>query len=267
MFAKIAFCAVYFIIMAKKKKRGRAASQQASGQKAAKEVPFNNPFMGLKKDFVAAAEPSKKPTPEQKPAKAEPRDEEDLFAQAMQQVTPITRRKGKQIHLKPGEKPTPGTEQIVDENLEVLAQMAELISGGGDFDLRLTDEFVKGARPGVGPELLERLSQGEFPVQHYLDLHGLGKEQALAEVEKFLTRCATKGLRHVLIVHGKGLRSPMGEPILKNALAKALSQKRMQKRVLAFCTAQPVDGGAGAMYVLLRKWSGPTGTYPRAWRP
>ena len=214
LIANITPCAVCFNIMAKKKKKARSGAG-AGGPKPAKETPFNNPFRDMKKDLEAAAEPAPKPAPVPKPQEAEPADDGTLFAQAMQEVVPLRRRKGRQIDLKPGEKPAPGPEQAVDEDLEVLAQMADLISGGGDFDLRLTDEYVQGARPGVGPELLQRLSQGEFPVQHYLDLHGLGEDQALAEVEKFLTRCATKGLRHVLIVHGKGLRSPLGEPVLK----------------------------------------------------
>jgi DNA-nicking Smr family endonuclease len=62
-----------------------------------------------------------------------------------------------------------------------------------------------------------------------------------------------------LIVHGKGTGSPEGLPVLKATLARALTHKRLGKRVLAFCTARPVDGGAGAMYVLLRKWQGPWG--------
>jgi DNA-nicking Smr family endonuclease len=45
--------------------------------------------------------------------------------------------------------------------------------------------------------------------------------------------------------------------VIKNALAKVLTHKRLLKRVLAFCTAKQIDGGAGAMYVLLRKWQKP----------
>jgi len=250
----------YLDSMAKKKKRREAASP--AGQKPAKAEPFNNPFVGMKKDLLSAATP---PAPARVPRPASapeppPASDQDLFAQAMEGVAPLAERSRRQAPLTPDKKP-PRLVNPMDEDLEVLAHMADLISGGGEFDLRLTDEFVQGSSPAVGPELLERLSQGAFPIQDYLDLHGLGVEPALAQAEKFLGGCATRGLRHVLIVHGKGLGSPLGEPVLKKALAQALSQKRMQKRVLAFCTARPVDGGAGAMYVLLRKWAGPTGPY------
>jgi len=246
--------------MAKKKKRREPAPPGA--QKPAKVEPFNNPFLGLKKELLSAAAPpapAKAPEPVAAP-EASPASDQELFAQAMQGIAPLAGRPGRRAPLKTGDKP-PRLDNPLDEDLEVLAQMADLISGGGEFDLRLTDEFVQGASPAVGPELLERLSQGAFPIQDYLDLHGLGVEQALAQAERYLGDCAARGLRHVLIVHGKGLGSPLGEPVLKKALAQALSQKRMQKRVLAFCTARPVDGGAGAMYVLLRKWAGPTGPY------
>jgi DNA-nicking Smr family endonuclease len=42
-------------------------------------------------------------------------------------------------------------------------------------------------------------------------------------------------------------------PVLKNALVGWLSHGRLSRFVLAFCSARPVDGGAGAIYVLLRR--------------
>lgn len=59
--------------------------------------------------------------------------------------------------------------------------------------------------------------------------------------------------RCVLLIHGRGLNSPDRVPVLKNALVGWLTRGRLAKRVLAFATARPVDGGAGALYVLLRK--------------
>ena len=61
------------------------------------------------------------------------------------------------------------------------------------------------------------------------------------------------GKRCVLIVHGRGLNSPDQIPVLKESLRVWLGQKRTGKTVLAFATARPQDGGAGAVYVLLRR--------------
>jgi DNA-nicking Smr family endonuclease len=234
--------------MAKKKKTAPPTPP------APKPTPFNAPFAGLKKAFAPEAPPAPPPPPEPPPPPPEP-DEEELFSQAMAAVQPMT--KGKPVLEPQAEPPRPYLSQAPNEDLEVLAQLADLVSGGGEFDLRYSDGYVQGALPGVGPELCERLGRGEFPVQDYLDLHGLGHDDALIAVEEFLVRSIAKGLRHVLIVHGKGTGSPDGVPVLKRALATRLTHKRLQKRVLAFCTAKGVDGGEGAMYVLLRKWRGP----------
>ena len=58
------------------------------------------------------------------------------------------------------------------------------------------------------------------------------------------------GARHVRIIHGKGHHTPTGVSILKKMVAQSLTQLPF---VLAFCSAQPKDGGAGAVYVFLKK--------------
>ena len=76
------------------------------------------------------------------------------------------------------------------------------------------------------------------------------------EYERFLRHSRTLGYRSVLIVHGRGLGSQGQEPVLKKAVVGWLSKKSFRSRVLGFCTARPVDGGAGALYVLLTRWRG-----------
>jgi DNA-nicking Smr family endonuclease len=55
------------------------------------------------------------------------------------------------------------------------------------------------------------------------------------------------------VVHGRGLHSKDQLPVLKEALRTWLSTARFARHVLAFATARPADGGAGAVYVLLRR--------------
>ena len=57
----------------------------------------------------------------------------------------------------------------------------------------------------------------------------------------------------MLLVHGRGLHSKDQVPVLKEALRSWLATARFGRHVLAFATARPADGGAGAIYVLLRQ--------------
>ena len=57
----------------------------------------------------------------------------------------------------------------------------------------------------------------------------------------------------MLIVHGRGLHSKDQIPVLKDALRSWLERGPVARAVLAFTTARPHDGGAGAVYVLLRR--------------
>ena len=72
-------------------------------------------------------------------------------------------------------------------------------------------------------------------------------------VDRFLTDSVRAGLRCVLIVHGRGLNSKDQTPVLKERLKSWLARGRPARVVLAFTTARPCDGGAGALYVLLRR--------------
>jgi DNA-nicking Smr family endonuclease len=104
---------------------------------------------------------------------------------------------------------------------------------------------------GVDRRLAERLKRGRLPIQSSLDLHGLTQAEAHAAVEGFIARAADRGLRTVLIVTGKGRRD--GGGILKTALPRWLNEASLRGHVLALAEARPEHGGAGALYVLLRR--------------
>jgi DNA-nicking Smr family endonuclease len=142
---------------------------------------------------------------------------------------------------------------IVSEEAEVLAALSDLVSGVGVFDLTETDEYVEGARVGLDPRLLSRLRRAEFAVQDHIDLHGMIQPDAKRALQEFVLKCSVRGMRTVLVVHGRGLGSPGGRPVLKHAAAQWLSHGEIGAHVHAFATAKAQDGGAGAMYVLLRR--------------
>jgi len=97
----------------------------------------------------------------------------------------------------------------------------------------------------------EKLRLGNNPIEHTLDLHGMTVDHARNALLRFLGECEAAGIRHVIIVHGKGFRSK-DKPVIKSMVNRWL---RATKTVLAFHSAQPKDGGTGAVYVLLKKFS------------
>jgi len=102
---------------------------------------------------------------------------------------------------------------------------------------------------GVRDTVLRRLRRGLYPVEDQLDLHGLTQAQARALLADFLDGARAGGLHCVRIVHGKGMRSGSRGAVLKSAVDTWL---RRHPDVAAFVSARPIDGGTGAVYVLLR---------------
>ena len=104
-------------------------------------------------------------------------------------------------------------------------------------------------RAGVRTQVMRRLRRGLYPIDDQLDLHGLDQTAARNELAEFIARSRDAGCRCVRIIHGKGYRSGARGPVLKTAANLWL---RRHLDVMAFVSARAIDGGAGAMYVLLR---------------
>lgn len=149
--------------------------------------------------------------------------------------------------------PRAAPETFWHPDLEAVDELRAIVSGDAPFDLSDSDEFIEGRIAGLDPSLVRKLRRGEFAVQGHVDLHGMKRDEAKLEVERFLRSSRNAGKRCVLVVHGRGLHSKDQLPVLKDALKSWLSTARFARHVLAFATALPVDGGAGAVYVLLRR--------------
>ena len=120
---------------------------------------------------------------------------------------------------------------------------------GTSVDPRLAggDELVF-HRPQVQPRVLRRLRRGEYRVEREIDLHGLTAAEAKHALREFLIEALESRVRCVRVVHGKGLRSGHRGPVLKATVSSVL---RRTGAVLAYVSARSVDGGTGAVYVLL----------------
>lgn len=120
-----------------------------------------------------------------------------------------------------------------------------------DFDPAVMEvgEELSYLRDGYPPKLLKQLKRGQFSVQDEIDLHQMNAATAQATIAEFLAEARHHGMRCVRIVHGKGLRSRAAGPVLK-----ALTDRLLRRRddVVAFASARPMQGGTGAVVVLLK---------------
>ena len=166
----------------------------------------------------------------------------------MQGVKPLDRERN-YVPISHSARPRP----LRDDDMEALAELADLVEGRAYFDITNSDEFIEGIAHGLDRRLLRKLRRGRFSVQSHIDLHGRTRQEAREILPRFIADCRQKQQRCVLIVHGRGLNSKDQIPVLKESLKVWLTRGSISRSVLAFCTARPSDGGAGAVYVLLRK--------------
>lgn len=101
----------------------------------------------------------------------------------------------------------------------------------------------------VSPRVLQRLRRGQYAAQDEIDLHYHDAAGAEALLRRFLNDAGRQGHGCVRIVHGKGLHSESGVPVLKNLVDRVLRQRA---DVLAFHSAPVAQGGNGAVLVLLK---------------
>ena len=104
----------------------------------------------------------------------------------------------------------------------------------------------------VDTRSLDRLRRGQLRPEGRLDLHGMTQAQAHGALDAFIPRARDAGKRCVIVITGKGSVSA-GGGVLRNAVPGWLNAPSLRPMVLAFAEAIPRHGGAGALYVLLRR--------------
>ncbi|MCB5202175.1 Smr/MutS family protein [Neorhizobium sp. T786] len=97
-----------------------------------------------------------------------------------------------------------------------------------------------------------KLAKGRLPIEARIDLHGLFQDEAHDLLLDFLFRAHDRGLRHVLVITGKG--SSMGsEGALRRAVPLWLSKPDFRFLVSSYEWAARHHGGEGALYVRLSR--------------
>ncbi|MGA2840137.1 MAG: Smr/MutS family protein [Steroidobacteraceae bacterium] len=190
------------------------------------------------------------------PSATAPATEDALaFRAAVRDVKPLAHVPSAQGLAKPKPRARLRKGDAVTKNLEAAMPLIETPMLDTSGVLAPAESGIAGGdalafqRPGVRTQVVRRLRRGLIPIEDELDLHGLSQTAAREQLAEFLEYSRTAGRRCVRIIHGKGYRSGARGPVLKMAVDLWL---RRHSDVMAFTSARAIDGGTGAVYVLLR---------------
>ena len=148
------------------------------------------------------------------------------------------------VHQTPKPRPIPHQANLDKER--VLEELS--VSFIEDEEMQIGDTLSY-MQPGVQKQVFRKLKRGQYSIEDELDLHGLTKVEAEEQLNKFFFDVRNRGIRCVRIIHGKGYGSTNKGPVIKPLVNRWLRQR---SEILAFCSARPVDGGTGAVYVLVK---------------
>jgi DNA-nicking Smr family endonuclease len=172
--------------------------------------------------------------------------ETEVFRAAVRDVTPLAHAPGAAGLVKP--KPNPRRRKAAASAVDSLDEIMPLVGPLSAHEVT-GEGALSFQRAGVRTQVMRRLRRGLYPIDDELDLHGLNQTAARNQLADFIARSRDGGSRCVRIVHGKGYRSGARGPVLKTAVNLWL---RRHSDVMGFVSARTIDGGAGAVYVLLR---------------
>lgn len=171
-------------------------------------------------------------------------DDLDDFHEAMKDVAPL---KPSDTKVAPAKPQQPTLAQLAQR------QAAAAVPVTDSNPLTLPDavtpcdpDDIGGQRKdGVQTGVYRKLRLGQYDIRLALDLHRTTLTEARIKVHQFLEQAHQQAARCVLITHGKG----------RNAAMKSHTWHWLDEHplVLAWHSAIPRHGGAGATYVLLRK--------------
>jgi DNA-nicking Smr family endonuclease len=106
-----------------------------------------------------------------------------------------------------------------------------------------------------------QLDKGRLEVEARLDLHGMHQRDAHAQLRRFLKTAQARGLKHVLVITGKGADQAASKSfyeedergVLRNAVPHWLAEPEFAALVVSLSPAPRRLGGDGALYVRLRR--------------
>ncbi|NRP69199.1 putative DNA endonuclease SmrA [Ensifer psoraleae] len=100
-----------------------------------------------------------------------------------------------------------------------------------------------------------KLSKGRLALEARIDLHGMIQSEAHGLLLQFLLKAHERGLRHVLVITGKGT-SLGSDGALKRAVPLWFSLPEFRSLISSYEPAARNHGGEGALYVRLARAKG-----------
>jgi DNA-nicking Smr family endonuclease len=105
---------------------------------------------------------------------------------------------------------------------------------------------------------IRMIASGRADIDARLDLHGMYQDEAYRALRIFLATSQVRGARIVLIITGKGKTNLPGAEdreigVLRRLVPMWLREAELRQAVVAFGPSDARHGGAGALYVQLRK--------------
>jgi DNA-nicking Smr family endonuclease len=101
----------------------------------------------------------------------------------------------------------------------------------------------------------QKIVRGRVEIDARIDLHGMKQREAKERLAAFLHRAQAQGKSLVLVITGKGTAAPHGAErgVLRRAVPLWLALPELRPLVIGFEEAAPSHGGAGALYVRIRR--------------
>ncbi len=145
-------------------------------------------------------------------------------------------------------------EEIVAKEVELRHDKVQTVT----FDVMKSGRSVaKDDFSQMDGSLAKRFKREEYRAEAVLDLHGVTEKAAFDMVCDFIKSSYDRNKRCVMIITGKGWDDMpfSGKGVLRKAVPEWLSHSEISPLILAFKNPSEPLGGAGALYILLRKKS------------
>jgi DNA-nicking Smr family endonuclease len=175
-------------------------------------------------------------------------DERALWDGVTRAITPLKRRKAAKLR---GEAP-PAGEKPATKAAAVTTPAAP--------------RTLRAAPPPLAPlgrRMKQKVARGAEPIEARIDLHGMTQSEAHAALTRFLHSMQRRGARLGLVITGKGRQddrpgradsSTTGHRgVLNRQVPLWLESPELRPLVVGFETASIGHGGAGALYVRVRR--------------